>query len=76
MRATPPHPIVPIVFPVELPELVQLNEQISSAKNACAALTDEEFSEQLSALVVALRSEDRFTDAALVDRAAGLVRVF
>lgn len=67
---------MPIVFPAELPELVQLNEKISSAKNACAALTDEEFSERLSALVIALRRENRFADAALVDRAAGLVHVF
>ena len=67
---------MPIVFPTELPELVQLNEQISSARDECAALSNEEFSERLSALVIALRRENRFADAALVDRAAGLVYVF
>jgi hypothetical protein len=67
---------MPIVFPAELPELVHLNEQIGGAKKTCAALTNEEFSEQLTALVTALLAEGRFADAALVDRAAGLVRVF
>lgn len=67
---------MPIVFPAELPELIELNEKISNAKDACAALSNEEFSEQLSALVIALLREDRFAEAALVDRAAGLVNVF
>jgi hypothetical protein len=61
---------MPIDFSTELPELIQSN------KKACAILTPEEFSEQLTALVARLRIEGRFADAALVDRAAGLVRVF
>lgn len=67
---------MPIVFPAELPELIELNEKISNAKDACAVLSNEEFREQLSALVIALLREDRFAEAALVDRAAGLVNVF
>lgn len=67
---------MPIAFTAELPELIELNEKISNAKGACAALSNEEFSEQLSALVIALLREDRFAEAALVDRAAGLVNVF
>jgi hypothetical protein len=70
VRATPPHPIVPIDFSTELPELIQFKMK------ACTALTREKFSEKLTALVVTLLAEGRFAGAALVDRAAGLVHVF
>ncbi len=61
---------MPIDFSTELPEVTQFNMK------ACAALTHEEFSQQLTALVAALLTEGRFADAALVNRAAGLVHVF